>query len=212
MSRSRVDFDEREYVREAPRRAPVREYDDDPRGRNDRLPAFMREDLRRAEPGQMVLRQREVETVERPRPRSPSPVRITSRMTERTRSVSPGPRRMEEDVRFRRVVREASRGPSERVRFVPERERSCSPDVQSRIRVVERERERAPSPAPAPRPPTPKIIKGPTVEREVITHYRDIDHGKFYLRRFSPDYPLTPGRCCGCPPTISSSPSSPHPP
>jgi hypothetical protein len=180
MSRSRVDFDEREYLREVPRRAPVREYDDDPRARNDRLPAFMREDLRRADPGQLVLRQREVETVERPRQRSPSPVRVSSRSTivERTRSVSPAPRRMEDDVRFRRVVREASRGPVDRVRFVPERSRS--PEVQQRIRVVERERERAPSPAPPPRPVTPKIIKGPTVEREVITHYRDIDHGKFF--------------------------------
>jgi hypothetical protein len=219
MSRSRVDFDEREYLREVPRRAPVREYDDDPRARNDRLPAFMREDLRRADPGQLVLRQREVETVERPRQRSPSPVRVSSRSTivERTRSVSPAPRRMEDDVRFRRVVREASRGPVDRVRFVPERERERSPEVQvqQRIRVVERERERerAPSPAPPPRPMTPKIIKGPTVEREVITHYRDIDHGEFSFipPRPFPDHPLTPGRSCSGSPTISS-PGSSHPP
>src|SRR5690242_20395004 len=134
MSRSRVEFDEREYIRERepPRRAPVREYDEvDVRFRererervNDRQPAFMREDNRRAEPGQLVLRQREIETIERPRPRSPSPVRVRERIVERTRSVSPPPRRLEEDVRFRRVVRESSRGPAERIRFVPTRSRS----------------------------------------------------------------------------------------
>ena len=179
MSRSRVEFDEREYVREAQRRAPVREYDDVDirvRERNDRLPAFMREEHRRAEPGQLVLRQREIETVERPRARSPSPVQIRERIIQRARSVSP--RRGEEEVRIRRIVRESSRPPAEKIRFVPSRSRSPSPDVQQRIRIVEREKERAPS--PAPRPPTPKVIKGPTIEREVITHYRDIDHGKLY--------------------------------
>ncbi|KAK4042472.1 hypothetical protein C8A01DRAFT_13885 [Parachaetomium inaequale] len=187
MSRSRVEFDEREYVREAPRRASVREYDDvdirvRERERNDRLPAFMREEHRRAEPGQLVLRQREIETVERPRPRSPSPVQIRERIIQRARSVSP--RRAEEDVRIRRIVRESSRPPAERIRFVPSRSRSPSPDVQQRIRIVEREKERAPS--PAPRPPTPKVIKGPTIEREVITHYRDIDHGVVAVRPPSP--------------------------
>jgi hypothetical protein len=182
MSRSRVDFGEREYIREPPRRAPAREYDEvdirvrerEPAG--DRLPAFMREENRRAEPGPLVLRQREIETIERPRRRSPSPVRIRERIVERARSVSP--RRLDEEVRFRRVVREPSRGPVERVRFVPPRSRSPSPEVQQRIRIVEREKERSPSPAPPPRPPTPKVIKGPTIEREVITHYRDIDHGE----------------------------------
>ncbi|KAK4102954.1 hypothetical protein N658DRAFT_505971 [Parathielavia hyrcaniae] len=190
MSRSRVDFDDREYVRE-PRRAPVREYDEvDVRFRdrvmNDRVPAFLREENRRPEHGQMVLRQREVETVEQRRP--PSPVQVTQRII-RARSVSPPPRRNEEDVRFRRVVREPSRGPSERIRFV-ERSRSPSPEVRDRIRIVEREKERAPSPAPPPRPPTPKIIKGPTVEREVITHYRDIDHGMVVARPPTPPPPV----------------------
>lgn len=181
MSRSRVDFEEREY-REPMRRTVVRDYDDVEIRRerervNDRIPAFMREENRRVEPGQMVLRQREIETVERPRQRSPSPAptRITSRVIHRARSVSPPPRR-EEEIQFRRVAREPSRGPNDRIRFV---ERSSSPDteVRERIRITEREKERAPS--PAPRPPTPKVIKGPTVEREVITHYRDIDHGEF---------------------------------
>jgi hypothetical protein len=180
-SRSRVEFGEREYIREAPRRPPADfdEVDIRVRDREDRLPHFMREENRRAEPGQLVLRQREVETIERPRPRSPSPVRVRERIVQRTRSVSPPPRRLDEEVRFRRVVREQSRGPTERIRFVPQRSRSPSPEVQERIRIVEREKERAPSPAPPPRPPTPKVIKGPTIEREVITHYRDIDHGEY---------------------------------
>lgn len=185
MSRSRVEFDEREYIREAPRRAPVRDFEEvefrvRERSRervNDRLPAFMRDDHRRTEPTQLVLRQRDVETVERSRPRSPSPVRVTQRIIERTRSVSPPPRRIEDDVRFRRVVRESSRGPApDRIRFVASRSRSPSPEVRERIRIVEKER--APSPVRMPRPPTPKVVKGPTIEREVITHYRDIDHGE----------------------------------
>lgn len=184
MSRaSRVEFGESEYIRE-PRRAPVRDFDEvDVRIRErDRVPHFLREENRRPEPGPLVLRQREVETIERPRPRSPSPV-YRERIVQRTRSVSPGPRgRFDEDVRIRRVVREQSRGPGpERIRFIepspsPPSSRSSSPSpVRERIRIVEREKERAPSPAP---PPPPPVIKGPTIEREVITHYRDIDHGE----------------------------------
>ncbi|KAH6628334.1 hypothetical protein F5144DRAFT_493425 [Chaetomium tenue] len=193
MSRSRVDFDEREF-REPMRRTVVRDYDDVEIRRerervNDRIPAFMREENRRVEPGQMVLRQREIETVERPRQRSPSPAgtRITQRVVHRTRSVSPPPRRLEEDIHFRRVAREPSRGPAERIRFVPSRSSSPDTEVRERIRITEREKERAPS--PAPRPPTPKVIKGPTVEREVITHYRDIDHGVVAVRPPSPPPP-----------------------
>lgn len=179
MSRSRVDFGGEEYIREA-RRVQVRDYDDDTR----RAPAWL--DNRRPEPGPLVLRAREVETLERPRNRSPSPeVRFRERIVQRARSVSPGQRRMEEDVRIRKVVRETSRPPAERIRFV-ERSRSPSPEVRERIRIVEREKERAPSPAPPPRPQTPKVIKGPTIEREVITHYRDIDHGECCVTTFFP--------------------------
>ncbi|KAH6854912.1 hypothetical protein B0I37DRAFT_42480 [Chaetomium sp. MPI-CAGE-AT-0009] len=194
MSRSRVEFEERE-IRDLPRRTVIREYDDVDIRRererlNDRVPAFMREDNRRAEAGQMVLRQREIETVERPRQRSPSPAstRVTSRIVSRARSVSPPPRRLEEDIRFRRVAREPSRGPNERIRFHSDRTPSPEPEVRERIRITERKEERAPS--PAPRPPTPKVIKGPTVEREVITHYRDIDHGVVAVRPPSPPPPV----------------------
>ncbi|KAK4181384.1 hypothetical protein QBC36DRAFT_97224 [Triangularia setosa] len=187
-SRSRVEFDEREFVREAPpRRAPVREYDDyrEPA----RVPAFMLREERPTQAGQLVLRQREVETMERQRPRSPSPeVRLRERFVQRTRSVSPGPRRVEEDIRIRQVerTREPSRAPSERIRYV-ERPRSPSPSIHERIRITDRREERrSPSPAPPPPPPQPQVIKGPTIEREVITHYRDIDHGMVVARPPSP--------------------------
>ncbi|KAL2158383.1 hypothetical protein VTH06DRAFT_4431 [Thermothelomyces fergusii] len=184
MMRGRVDIEERDYYRESPRRPGPREYDDvevriRDRSRervNDRLPHFMRDEGRRPEPGQLVLRQREVETVERARQRSPSPARANQRVVHRPRSVSPPPRR-EQDVRIQRVVREASRGPNGRIRLVQPRSRSPSPEVRGRIQIVEREKERALTPAPAPQPPAPQVIKGPIIEREVITHYRDIDHG-----------------------------------
>jgi len=179
--RNRVEFEEREYYREAPRQPsrgpPVREYDDDVeiRIQNDRVPNFMREDReRRPETGALVIRQRDVETFERERPRrrSPSPnLRVRERVV-RARSVSPAPpRRVEEEVRIRQVekIREPSR---ERVRIVEQRRRSPSPVVRERIQIFKKER----SPSPPPRP----VVKGPVIEREVITHYRDIDHGMYY--------------------------------
>ncbi|KAK3935677.1 hypothetical protein QBC46DRAFT_346356 [Diplogelasinospora grovesii] len=211
-SRSRVEFDEREYYQRerrrspGPRGPPVREYEDvDIRIRErsrERVPAFLRED-RRPEAGPMVLRQREVETVERPRRRSPSPFRVRETFSvARARSVSPH-KRVEEDVRIRTVerMREPSRArepsrvrtriierspspsppPMERIRIV-ERGRSPSP-VRERIRIVERENQRAPSPSPSPPPPA---IKAPPIEREIITHYRGIDHGIVSARSPSP--------------------------
>ncbi|KAK3330579.1 hypothetical protein B0H66DRAFT_68374 [Apodospora peruviana] len=195
-SRNRVEFEEREYYREPPRRQsrppPTREYEEDVdiHIHNDRVPAFMREE-RRSEPGTLVLRQRDVETVERERPRrrSPSPaLRVRERVIQRARSVSPAPpRRVEEDVRIRTVekVREPSRGPpAERIHTrIVERGRSPSPQVRERIRIVEKERERSPSPPPR------QVVKGPVIEREVITHYRDIDHGLIVARPPSPPPP-----------------------
>ncbi|KAK0613102.1 hypothetical protein B0T17DRAFT_397979 [Bombardia bombarda] len=216
-SRSRVEFDEREYYREVPSRerqpsrpAPVREYDDvDIRIRErerDRVPAFLREE-RRPDAGQLVLRHREVETVDRLRRRSPSPqVRVRETRIDRARSVSPSPpKRVEEDIHIRTVerVREQSRPPVDRIRtrFVEqkrspspepiirtriverERQRSPSPAIRERIRIVEREKERPRSPTP---PPPPQVIKGSVIEREVITHYRDIDHGMVSARPPTP--------------------------
>ncbi|KAI1496615.1 hypothetical protein F5X99DRAFT_62617 [Biscogniauxia marginata] len=161
----------------APRRAPpVREFED---ADIDRTPAFLREDNRRTEAGPLVLRSREVESIDRRR-RSPSPgfryrdSRLVSRepsMERRSsrffdRSPSPPPVRVESRI----VERRRERSPS------PEKERD-----HIRLRIErEREKERVPSPSPSPPPPppAPQVIRGPTIEREVITHYRDIDHGK----------------------------------
>ncbi|KAM7205331.1 hypothetical protein V8F33_001162 [Rhypophila sp. PSN 637] len=212
MSSRRVDFEEREYYREAPRRPsrppPVREYDDDVEIRieNDRVPKFMREERRPTESGALVIRQRDVETFERERPRrrSPSPLRV--QQIRRARSVSPAPpRRVEEEIRIRQV--EKAREPSrERVRIVErerrrspspvvreriqisERRRSPSPVVRERIQITRKEKERSPSPPPR------EVIKGPVIEREVITHYRDIDHGVIVARAPTPSPPPPPRR------------------
>ncbi|KAK1779950.1 hypothetical protein QBC45DRAFT_349780 [Copromyces sp. CBS 386.78] len=234
-SRSRVEFDD--YYRESPRRAPsrapsraasrgppVRYADEDIDihiHERDRTPAFLRDD-RRSEAGQMVLRQREVETVERPRRRSPSPVHMHERIVHRARSVSPEPRRRteESDIHIHTVdrVRESSRPPADRIRAstrIIERQRSPSPprmerleiretqrerqrprspspdrNIREHIRIVEREKEREPSPPPQPQ--QPQVIKGPVIEREVITHYRDIDHGMISVR--PPSRPASPVR------------------
>jgi hypothetical protein len=187
-------------------RAPTREYEETEvrvreRSRDSRVPNWMREDGRRPpEAGALVLRQRDIETVERPRPRprSPSPIRITERdrIVRRERSLSPPPRppptveRDRIEVRGRYVERERIRSPSrgasvERIRTrVVERERERSPPSppsadRIRTRIVERERERVRSPSISSSSSSepPRVVRGPTIEREVITHYRDIDHG-----------------------------------
>ncbi|TDZ28795.1 hypothetical protein C8035_v008066 [Colletotrichum spinosum] len=161
----------------------------------DRL-RFLR-DERPPEAGALVLSRREVESreVARPRQRTPSPV-YRERLVRRARSLTP-PHVHEQELERSRVriserereIRSPSRGPPApelvRARYV-ERQRSPSPSPPARersrvgVRIVEREREReripSPSPSPPP-PPAPQVIRGPTIEREVITHYRDIDHG-----------------------------------
>lgn len=213
--RRTTEFEERDY---GPRRsAPELEEVDyrrrtvaispPPRSRvsEDRTPAFLREDARRTEAGPMVLRQRQVETIDRHRPRSPSPIsRVREeRLIRRPRSVSPSfhdheHERSRTKITERERVREPSqppkRDPSPRVIRYIERPRPRSPSPppppqveereRIRTRIVERERERIPSPSPSPSPPPPpkpEIIKGPIIEREVITHYTDIDHGKLIL-------------------------------
>lgn len=192
--RSNTRFDEPEYrpTRVMTRSPPPtrREESVDIRFRereSDRGPSFLREDARRAEAGPMVLRQRNVETWDRHHGRSPSPVRVREeRMIRRPRSESPPQFHDHEHSRTRVVEREREsirspsvarrRSPSPVVRFV-ERRRSPSP-VREHIhtRIVEREKQREPSPSPSPSPPP--VIRGPVIEREVITHYTDVDHGK----------------------------------
>lgn len=217
-----TDFEERDYYAAPRRSAPELDEHDlrrrltvtrsPPRSRAgsevDRTPAFLKEDYRRTEAGPMVLRQRQVETIDRHRPRSPSPVRVREeRIIRRPRSVSPPSSYHDheqersrvsvherERIRSPSVVRQRSPSPKP-IRYVerpasraasrPPPRRSPSPIEQERerIRIVQRERERAPTPEPSPPPPPPEpaVVRGPTIEREVITHYRDIDHGKSSL-------------------------------
>ncbi|KGQ05634.1 hypothetical protein BBAD15_g9115 [Beauveria bassiana D1-5] len=162
---------------------------------------------RRAELGPMVLRRREVESFDRHRSPSPQPSpprRVTEEriVRRRARSDSPPPPRPRERSRTRIVETERTVSPVRRpprasppaVRFVERRvrrdERSEESESESEvdrdhIRIIERERGRSPerspslSPPPPPPPLPPQVIKAPTIEREVITHYTDIDHGMF---------------------------------
>ncbi|KAK8074955.1 hypothetical protein PG997_009618 [Apiospora hydei] len=179
------DYDDRNYYPAPPRGG--RDYDEvDIYDRQER-----RSSPRGHEPlfatGPMVLRAREIETVDRRRPRSPSPVHVHERFIERERERSPAPPSMAMERRPRFMERERSPSPGTMVRvdhreMVRRRERSPTPERErERIRIIQREKERVPSPSPSPSPPpapaAPPVIRGPTIEREVITHYRDIDHG-----------------------------------
>ncbi|KAI0096697.1 hypothetical protein F4776DRAFT_658630 [Hypoxylon sp. NC0597] len=190
-------YDRRER-RSSPRRVSVREFEDieRERGRSDRTPAFLKEDVRRTEAGPLVLRQREVETIDRRR-RSPSPIRYRERIVERDRERAPS---MPPERRPRFIERSPSPSPAavrvESRTIERRRERSPTPDRERdliRLRIErEKERERTPSPSPSPPPPPPPpVIRGPTIEREVITHYRDIDHG---IIRAKPPTPPPPPR------------------
>ncbi|KAF4970953.1 hypothetical protein FZEAL_9948, partial [Fusarium zealandicum] len=145
MSRVRAnDFEERDYYPPPRRSAPEGFSEADFRRRTvtisppareeSRTPAFLRED-RRSEAGPMVLRQRQVETIDRHRPRSPSPIsRVREeRIIRRPRSVSPAEHDHDHEHEH-------------------EHERS-------RTRVIERERVREPSQAPPPkRAPSPARV------------------------------------------------------
>ncbi|KAG5931097.1 hypothetical protein E4U53_001949 [Claviceps sorghi] len=175
-------------------------------------PSFLRQDARRTDAGPMVLRKRDVETWDR-RPRSPSPVRVQEeRLVRRPRSESPHYHEHEHDhersrtrVVERERERERVRSPSvvrrrrspsvQSVRYVQRRRTSPSPvkeHIHTRIIQREKEREPTPSPSPPPPPPPPPVIRGPVIEREVITHYTDIDHGVIRAKAPSPPPPPRP--------------------
>ncbi|KAK6860007.1 hypothetical protein PG995_003643 [Apiospora arundinis] len=165
------DYDDVDvYERREERRsaAPVRDYQDTEisiRERDSRTPAFLRDEGRRNEAaGPLVLRAREIETVDRRRPRSPSPppaVHVHERFIERERERSPAP---------------PSMAMERRPRFMEESDRHLLAPWFVSI-IAKWERIPSPSPSPPPPPAPPAVIRGPTIEREVITHYRDIDHG-----------------------------------
>ncbi|KAH6605178.1 2-isopropylmalate synthase [Trichoderma cornu-damae] len=192
--RSAVEFDDtirtrtvtRSPAPAAPRsrRGEFDDFDVRVRERDGDLPDFLRSS-RRPEAGPMVLRQREVDTYER-QPREPSPIRYREeRIVRRAHSVSPSePEHEHSRTRIVDKIRSPSvarrRSPSPRaVRYVE------PSDTSEHIRIVERERDRVPSPSPSP-PPAPPVIRGPVIEREVITHYTDIDHGMIQARQPSP--------------------------
>ncbi|EGR53058.1 uncharacterized protein TRIREDRAFT_119881 [Trichoderma reesei QM6a] len=169
------------------RRGEFEEFDVRIRERDGDLPDFLRSS-RRPEAGPMVLRQRDADPYDRP-PREPSPIRFREeRIVRRAQSVSPSePERERSRTRIVEKIRSPSvarrRSPSPRaVRYV-----EPSDATSEHIRIVERERERerVPSPSPSP-PPAPPVIRGPVIEREVITHYTDIDHGMIQARPPSP--------------------------
>lgn len=118
--RSAPDFDDRDYRPRPVTRAPptgrsrvaAREVDDvEVRVRDreaERAPAFLRDDVRRTETGPMVLRQREVETVDR-HARSPSPPVRVREVVRRPKSVSPPDMRGSEHEHTRTRVVERER-------------------------------------------------------------------------------------------------------
>lgn len=195
--RSAVEFDDtirtrtvtRSPAPPAPRsrRGDFEEFDVHIRERDGNLPEFLSRS-RRPEAGPMVLRQREADPYDRP-PREPSPIRFREeRIVRRAQSVSPSePEHEHSRTRIVEKIRSPSlarrRSPSPRaVRYV-----EPSDTASEHIRIIERERERerVPSPSPSP-PPAPPVIRGPVIEREVITHYTDIDHGMIQARQPSP--------------------------
>ncbi|KAG6056075.1 hypothetical protein E4U17_002500 [Claviceps sp. LM77 group G4] len=204
--RSEPRFENAEYrTRRVTTRSPpppVRE--------RDSAPSFLREDARRTDAGPMVLRKRDIETWDR-RPRSPSPVRVREeRLVHRPRSESPHFHDHGHEHSRTRIVeretereRERARSPSvvrrrspsaHSVRFVERRRRSPSP-IKEHIhtRIIERQKAREPSPSPSPSPPPlPPVVRGPILEREVITHYTDIDHGVIRAKVPSPPPPPRP--------------------
>lgn len=148
----------------------------------DRAPAFLR-DRGRPEAGPMVLRQREVETATRPHHRDLSPVFVDRRRADpepRGRSVSRlrVARRDPSESSLSTSSYSSADSPVQR-RPVRRRPRSVSPGWRETVHARFR-RGSSPSPSPSPSPPPPpQAMKGPTIEREVITHYRDVDHGEF---------------------------------
>lgn len=188
------EFEERDYYAQ-PRRVATRS----PPRREERGPPAWLHEERHAEAGPVVLRRREVETVDRHH-RSPSPVRY-QQLVRRPRSVSPArthhTHEHEHDIersRTRYVERERIRSPSVERRRSPsprpiryvERPRPRSPEPiereRIRTRIIDRERAHSSSSSASSSPeplPQPKVVQAPTIEREVITHYRGIDHGMY---------------------------------
>jgi hypothetical protein len=179
--------------------------------------SFLREEARRPEAGPVVLRSREIETIDRHR-RSPSP-RYEEVLVRRPRSQSTHAHEHERTKSRTRYVekervRKVSPSPAPKpqmVRYVERRPRSPSPVQRDRIRIVDKRREASSSSSSSSssEDAPPSKIRAPTIERDVITHYRGIDHGMFLLS-WDIAWPvrLTKCRCCQ---SGSPKPASPPP-
>lgn len=163
--RRTTEFEERAY-------SPPRRFDEDirrttsrtfveERERDDgrRLPSFLTEEYRRTDAGPVVLHDSS----------SPEPELQRTRIVETERVRSPSEPR---GVRFREEMRRPR----------------TPPDEREHIRIVEREREtvRSPEPSRTPSPLPPRVVRGPTVEQDVITHRYEVDHGTIPVRRPEP--------------------------
>lgn len=188
--RRREDNDDR---RSSPPRSEAREADiRETRGRDHR-------DGRR--PPTIVIEREEIDTRER---RRASPPRDVGRGGAETRE--------EIDIRIREADRldhprqQRSRSRSKVVARKeeewivrrPRRDPSPPPRDYEKEEIIIRRRERSSSPDPPPREPSPEpvpelepIVRPPIVQ-EVITHYRNIDHGFERAREPSPPSPISP--------------------
>ncbi|CAH0040194.1 unnamed protein product [Clonostachys solani] len=198
------DFEEHDYYPSPRRSAP--EFEEDFRRRvvtrsppRERGVSFLREEARRPEAGPVVLRSREVETIDRHR-RSPSP-RYEEVLVRRPRSQSTHTHEHERTKSRTRYVekervRKVSPSPAPKpqmVRYVERRPRSPSPVQRDRIRIVDKRREASSSSSSSSssEDAPPSKIRAPTIERDVITHYRGIDHG---VVKAAPPSPIPPRR------------------
>ena len=186
------------------RRGP--EFIDEDRARRD---VFEEDRMRRdRENDRVLVRRTDIEATRR---RSPSPSPAPRGILRRARSVSPSRYERERDEidRLHReetiTTHQHQHQQREHQSTRSPRPRSPSPGLNTRLRsrfddsrrdveeherietrVIERERKIPAPPSPessrssSPEPAAP-VIKGPTIEREVVTHYRDIDHGEFCL-------------------------------
>lgn len=184
-------FEENDYYYPAPRqsdptfddayrRQPAVRTRSRSRPAGSRTPAFLRNDERRVEAGPMVLRQRDVETYDRHRPSSSD----SQRAQDQRMALRLGGDYDDRDPRGRYDDRDRSRY-DERDRIharVVDRRRSSDSLSDS----LSDETSSIAASSEATSPPPPRHIRGPTVEREVITHYRNVDHGTVHARPPSP--------------------------
>lgn len=137
-------------------------------------------------PSERVVDRQRVEVYERPP--SPEPHRGRSRSISRVRTTVVDRDRSSSRSSSSYSESSWSSSPSPPPRF-RRRPRSASPVWKEReterVRVTRKE---SVSPAPPPPPPQPEVRAHPVerIEREVITHYTDVDHGVLVVRPPTP--------------------------